>query len=99
MLESVVGEKKIEVYFLFFGWQSMSVGGGFDKHKIKKPWPITLAGQSHVYYKQPERMTIDAASGALTIRNLTVADEETLTCVFMLSHEHVASVHLKIKCR
>ena len=31
--------KKREFCFLFFGRQSTGSAGGFDKHRIKKPWP------------------------------------------------------------
>ena len=43
MLEkSAVGEtkiKKTKFCFVFFGRQPMGSAGGFDKHRIKKPWP------------------------------------------------------------
>ena len=39
-IESAVGKKiKIEVFFLFFERQCIGSSGGFDKHRIKKPWP------------------------------------------------------------
>ena len=41
-LKSAVGEmeiKKREFGFLFFGRQCTGSAGGFDKHRIKKPWP------------------------------------------------------------
>ena len=41
--ESAVGEKiKRGVCISFFGWQCIGSGGGFDKHRIIKPWPKGL---------------------------------------------------------
>ena len=43
IIESAVGKKIIlEVCFLFFGRQCIGYGGGFDKYRIKKPWPKRL---------------------------------------------------------
>ena len=47
--------------------------------------------------KQRDRMGIDKATGSLTIHSLTKADEQTLTCIFRDSQEHIASLHVKIK--
>ena len=47
--------------------------------------------------KQSDRTRIDSETGTLTIQRLTMADEQTLTCIFRDTQEHIASLHIKIK--
>ena len=56
-------------------------------------------GKQNDFIEQPKRMSIDAVSGALTINNVTMADQDTMTCEFIHSKKYVASVHIKIKGR
>ena len=45
-IDSAVFKKiKIEVFFLFFERHCIGSGGGFDKHRIKKPWPYWYSRQ------------------------------------------------------
>ena len=50
-IESAVGKKiKIEIFFLFFERQCTGSASGFDKHRIKKPWPyprLTFEKEMH----------------------------------------------------